>query len=116
MPRSLTHALPGNTASGWVYFDDCRESNGNMIEAKSDQTGYMHTTIGEERLTQRYLEQAENQYKALGDRRSEWYFHRKENADFARQLFEKYNLSDKISVFHLPYPGEISGSKTRNKR
>jgi hypothetical protein len=113
MPRSLTHALPGNTASGWVYFDDCRESNGNMIEAKSDKTGYMHSEEGQKNVAERYLDQARDQYKVLGARRAEWYFHRKENADFARQLFDANSLSDKISVYHLPYPGVIPVSKLR---
>jgi hypothetical protein len=105
MPLDITHALPASTPSGWVKYDDCRESNGNMIEAKSDQTGYMHTPIGEGRLKERYLEQAGRQYRALKGRSSEWYFHRKENADFARQLFDDNKFSDKISVFHLPYSG-----------
>ena len=115
LPRTLTHVLPANTASGWVYFDDCRESNGNMIEAKSDQTGYMHSEEGQKNVAERYLDQARDQYNVLGARHAEWYFHRKENADFARQLFDENGLSDKISVYHLPYPGVIPDSKPRKK-
>jgi hypothetical protein len=113
MPLDITHALPADTPSGWVKYDDCRESNGNMIEAKSDTSGFVFSKEGQDFLSQRYLEQAERQYKALGDRNAEWYYHSKEHADFARQLFEDNHFSDKITVYHLPYPGEVPDSKSR---
>ena len=106
LPPGLTFALPGDVPSGWVHYDDCREADGAMIEAKGNYAGFLATSFGEEKLTKDWLEQAGKQVQAAGNRRVEWYFHDPEAAAFAKGLFAANKLGS-IGVHVLPYPGGI---------
>ena len=43
----LAFALPANTKSGWVHYDDCREATGAMIDAKGNYADFMSKDWGE---------------------------------------------------------------------
>ena len=105
LPDHLAFALPGNVPSGWVHYDDCREADGAMIEAKGNYADFLAKPIGKEILTNDWLRQAENQTNAAGNRRVEWYFHDPEAAVFAKNLFAK-NYSS-IGIHVLSYPGGV---------
>ena len=74
LPEHLAFALPGSTATGWVHYDDCREADGAMIEAKGNYAGMLLKPYGPEALTKDWHDQASRQVKAAGNRRVEWYF------------------------------------------
>ena len=88
-----------------MHYDDCREADGAMIEAKGNYAGFLATSFGKEKLTKDWIEQAGKQVRA-GDRRFEWYFHDPEAAAFAKGLFEDNDLSS-IGIHALPYPGGV---------
>lgn len=103
LPPGLTFALPANTISGWVHHDDCRESDGTMIEAKGNYGDFLRTPFGKRRLAELWLDQAERQLAATGSRRVEWYFHSPIAAAFARGLFTPPHLA-MIGIHVLPHP------------
>ena len=105
LEEHLAFALPAATPSGWVHYDDCRESDGAMIEAKGNYADFLAKPIGKEVLSKQWLEQADHQTKGAGNRRVEWYFHDPEAAMFARELFAKRYSS--IGVYVLSYPGGV---------
>ena len=105
LEEHLAFALPAATPSGWVHYDDCRESDGAMIEAKGNYADFLAKPIGKEVLSKQWLEQADHQTKGAGSRRVEWYFHDPEAAMFARELFAKRYSS--IGVYVLSYPGGV---------
>ena len=90
-----------------VVFDDCRESDGTMIEAKGP--GYaerLANTFMAKSLADEWAEQATRQLQASGDRGLEWYFAEEDAAAWARQVFEDNddyrNLRGKITLFTVP--------------
>ena len=105
LPPGLTFALPGDVPSGWVHYDDCREADGAMIEAKGNYARTLSNSYGPGALEGSWLKQARSQVQAAGNRRVEWYFHDPEAAAFANGLFaEKYGV---IGIHVLPYPGGV---------
>ncbi|MDR3461494.1 MAG: hypothetical protein P4L76_04165 [Beijerinckiaceae bacterium] len=105
MPPELTIALPAETPTGRVWYDDCDELNGDMIEAKSNTSGFLYGKEGSKRIAAKFLEQAMRQIKAMGSsRKGRWYLRDKGYYDFTKQIFESKGLSDKIGVHYLPYP------------
>ena len=87
-----------------VYFDDCRESDGTMIEAKG--LGYawrLHATPEIQKgLEKELADQAKLQVDAAGSRDIEWYFAEQEVADTARKLFEGFEELKKIRTYYVP--------------
>ena len=86
-----------------VYFDDCRQSDGTMIDAKG--TGYLQMLEKDsdyrwDGVEAKMLDQAERQLKAAGDRPIEWHFAEKHVADYVRDLFKRENLP--ITVIYTP--------------
>jgi hypothetical protein len=106
LPPGLTFALPGNTPSGWVHYDDCREADGAMIEAKGNYAEMLATQWGQEKLAGEWVDQASKQVQAAGNRRVEWYFHDPNAAAFAQKWFEANKLGS-IRIHVLPYPGGV---------
>ena len=106
LSAGLTFALPGDVPSGWVHYDDCREADGTMIEAKGNYAGFLASSFGKGELTKEWLDQADRQVRAAGNRRVEWYFHDPEAATFAKKLFADNDLGS-IGIHVLPYPGGV---------
>jgi len=105
LPRAdLDHLPDPANMNDWVYFDDCRLSDGTMIEAKG--TGYLDMLnqgsdqipwIGVERGLR---DQASRQLNAAGARRVEWYFAEEPVADYVREKF----ITDKLPITVIVEP------------
>jgi hypothetical protein len=92
-----------NPASGkFVAFDDCRLSDGTMIEAKGTSYAYLlqYQSI-RENIEADFIDQATRQLEAAGSRPVEWHFAERPAADFARHLFEDQGLP--ITVIYSPW-------------
>jgi len=103
LPPGLAMNLLNPETGNFVHFDDCRWSDGAMLEAKGP--GYSRV-LGQgpgskANLEERFLKQATAQLAAAGPRTVEWHFAESDAANFARALFEKNGLN--ISVYHTPY-------------
>lgn len=88
-----------------VYFDDCRRSDGTMIEAKG--TGYLEmlrktTLMPWKGVETQMLGQAKRQLQAAGTRPIEWHFAEQEVADRVRTLFKERDVP--ITVIYSPPP------------
>lgn len=105
LPRGLAVKLYNPVTGKDVYFDDCRLTDGTMIDAKG--TGYLdmlkkkseYPWAGVEEGMQ---EQAERQLQAARTRAIEWHFAEKEVADRVRELFSEKNIN--ITVIYTPPP------------
>ena len=94
-----------------VYFDDCRQATGALIEAKG--SGYWdqlkkgpnsYPWIG---TLDKMLDQAKRQIEAAKGRPIEWHFAEKEVADYIRPIFAKRYPS--IAVIYTPPPRKLIG-------
>lgn len=87
-----------------VVYDDCRESDGTMIEAKGPGFARMLRSayFSERVLPARRERQARRQLAASGGREVEWYFAEPEAADSARELFADDNDLRKIKIIVVP--------------
>lgn len=88
-----------------VYFDDCRRSDGTMVDAKG--TGYLDmlrksTVFPWQGVEDKMLAQAKKQLQAAGGRPIEWHFAEKDAANYVRELFERKDI--RITVIHTPQP------------
>jgi len=87
-----------------VYFDDCRRSDGTLIEVKGPGFDKM---LGERYFDQRnkfpneWREDAMKQVRAARSRDIEWYFAEPEAARVARRAFESYDSLRRIKVFYI---------------
>jgi hypothetical protein len=87
-----------------VVFDDCRLTDGTMIEAKGD--GYLEMLLkGPDNMPwagveAKLLKQADAQIKAAQGRPIEWYFKAQPVADFVRELFRDEGIP--IAVIYAP--------------
>ena len=97
---SMENPLTGKN----VVFDDCRESDGTMIEAKG--LGYAEMLqdpyLGEDVIPGRWLKQARSQVAAAGARDVEWFFAEPEAAQKAGELFGDEQTLQKIKIFVIP--------------
>ena len=100
MAVSLENPLTGKN----VAFDDCRESDGTMIEAKG--LGYTEMLqdryLGEDVIPGRWLKQARSQVAAAGARDVEWFFAEPEAARKAGELFGDDQTLQRIKIFVIP--------------
>ena len=96
---SLENPLTGKN----VAFDDCRESDGTMIEAKgpgfAQQMKYPYFDAS---IVPGWEEQARTHVDAAGGREVAWYFAEPEAAEKARKLFENDPKLRKIKVIYEP--------------
>ena len=87
-----------------VAFDDCRESDGTMIEAKG--IGYAEMLqdpyLGGDVIPGRWLKQARSQVDAAGSRDVEWFFAEPEAARKAKELFGAREKLQTIKIFVIP--------------
>ena len=90
LPAGLAVSLINPVTGLPVFFDDCRESDGTMIEAKGP--GYAEIA-GRTRLWRTVSPSSgssrlRRQLQASGDRGLEWYFAEEDAAAWARQVFD----------------------------
>jgi hypothetical protein len=87
-----------------VVYDDCRESDGTMIEAQGPgfanllRSSYFSDFV----LPARWDRQARRQVAASGARELEWYFAEPEAAERARKVFADDDDSRKIKIIVAP--------------
>lgn len=104
-PRGWGVNLPDPSTGERVFFDDCRRSDGALIEVKGPGLA--------EKLRKRFFdeaeifptewkERAEKQVRVAGSHDLEWYFAEPEAADAARQTFESVEELKNIKVFYVP--------------
>jgi hypothetical protein len=100
MAVSLKNPLTGKN----VAFDDCRESDGTMIEAKGPgYTGPMKSDFLADKIRdEEWLPQAGRQVAAAGSREIEWYFAEPEAAANAGKWFGRNANFKKIKIFVVP--------------
>jgi hypothetical protein len=91
LPPGLAVSLINPKTGRRVVYDDCRESDDVMIEAKGP--GYAkllrYSYFAEEILPERWRNQAARQIDASGRRDLEWFFAEPEAQYFARKLFDE---------------------------
>ncbi|HTS94485.1 MAG TPA: Tox-REase-5 domain-containing protein [Stellaceae bacterium] len=105
LPPGLAMNLPDPETGKMVHFDDCRWSDGTMLEAKGSYAWALR--LGPQsrplaNITKRFLDQARRQLNAAGTRSIEWYFEEAEMANFTRELFKDEGLN--ITVHFAPSP------------
>jgi hypothetical protein len=104
LPPGLAVSLFNPISGKNVAFDDCRLSDGTMIDAKGD--GYLEMLLkGSESMPwigvqDKLVTQANSQLQAAQGRPIEWYFKAQPVADFVRELFEQQDL--RITVIYAP--------------
>jgi hypothetical protein len=104
LPSTLTFSLTDPSNGRPVRFDDCREADGAMIEAKGHYAKLMSRQFGRNIVNRGWPKQAERQVKASGGRQIEWYFHEAAAADRARKLFEREQGLRRIRIYFRPHP------------
>jgi hypothetical protein len=101
-------ALLNPVTGNMVVFDECRRSDGTMIDAKQGYLEMMEKPYPQ--LWQKVLDKmegdAKRQIQAAGDRDIEWYFSEKKVADFMATYFGGKNIPIKITYLPPP-PGLI---------
>jgi len=103
LPPGLAVSLIDTKTGKRVVFDDCRESDGTMIEAKGPgfarllRYSYFSTKV----LPKRWERQAERQVSAAGARGIEWFFAEPEAAQWAEKWFRENENLRKIRVRFL---------------
>lgn len=113
LPVGLAFSLPNPSTGETVVYDDCRESDGAMIEAKGHYAEMMETKWGRDKLEADWTDQATRQVKASAGRQIEWYFHEQAGADQAQQIFLRYEDLNRIIVRYLPDPAGIPDPNRR---
>jgi hypothetical protein len=110
-PRYWGFQLVNPTTGQLVYYDDCQHTTGMMVDAKGP--GYVKLlsfppTMGS--VIQEWVAEGGRQIAASGDRPVRWYFAEEAAADFARELFIKYdNGLERIEVIFEPWTREGNG-------
>jgi hypothetical protein len=103
LPAGLAVSLINPENGTPVVFDDCRESDGTMIEAKGP--GYaelLGNRIVAARIAKKWTDQAEDQLSASGGRGLEWYFAEEKAAAEANKIFAHQEKLSKIKVIYIP--------------
>jgi len=87
-----------------VVFDECRRSDGTMIDAKQGYLPLMDNPYQTpwQKTLQKMTGDAERQVRAAGDREIEWYFSEKKVADFMATYFGGKNIP--IKIIYMPAP------------
>ena len=105
----LGYRLPNPNGGEQIYFDHCRDSDGAVIDAKGYYEEFLSKPFGRVRLAEDWAKQASNQIaaaQAAGNRQVEWWFYEQSSANFAKEVFEKAGISDRIIIRQLDYPGD----------
>ena len=87
-----------------VVFDECRRSDGTMIDAKQGYLIMMEKPYPKpwQETLDEMTRQAEKQVRAAGDREIEWHFSEKKVADFMATYFGGKNIP--IKIIYTPAP------------
>jgi hypothetical protein len=104
LPSDVAVSLTNPATGRRVRFDNCRESDGTMIDAKGPRLAYLlqYPSIAAN-LVDEWIDQATRQVDASGGRAIEWYFAEKEAADKAREIFDANDdLKGRITIFTVP--------------
>jgi hypothetical protein len=106
-PRGWGYQLPNPEKNGNpVYFDDCQQSTGMMVEAKGNYAGVLSFEPSRSENSAEWLEQSAAQLAAAGGRPIRWYFAEPETKTFAEKLFRSAGGGrDRIETQVLPWPG-----------
>jgi len=105
LPPGLAVSLIDTKTGKRVVFDDCRESDGVMIEAKGPGFARLlrYPFFSEEILPARWERQADRQVSAAGTRGIEWFFAEPEAAKRAAEIFkDTRDLFERIKVRYEP--------------
>jgi hypothetical protein len=103
LPTGLAVSLYNPITGEKVTYDECRERDGTMIEAKGPGYGSMlRAEYFRVKFTKEWIKQASREVDASGGRPLEWYFTDREAAEFARKLFDSDKNLQRIQVFHVP--------------
>jgi hypothetical protein len=104
LPPGMAVSLNNPETGKDVVFDDCRESDGTMIEAKGP--GYADMLrdpfFSQVVMPEEWADQADRQIAAAGPRDIEWYFAEPEAAASAGKIFEDSKKLRKIKIFIVP--------------
>ena len=105
LPSGLAVKLRNPVSGKDVYFDDCRQSDGTMIDAKG--TGYLEMLEKDsdypwDGVEAKMLNQAKRQMQAAGSRPIEWHFAERDVTDYVRKLFTQKDV--RITVIYTPPP------------
>ena len=105
LPIGLAVDLPNPLGGDPVSFDECRQSDGTMIEAKGP--GYLDKLLSPygfwTNIEDEMVWQARRQLMAAGGRAVEWYFAEDVVAEYMRHVFKKEGLSS-IVIKVVPPP------------
>jgi hypothetical protein len=106
-PRGWGYELPNPEKNGNpVYFDDCQQSTGMMVEAKGNYAGVLSFEPSRSKNSAEWLEQSAAQLAAAGGRPIRWYFAEPETKTFAEKLFRSAGGGrHRIETQILPWPG-----------
>jgi len=103
LPPGMAVRLNNPETGNDVVFDDCRVSDGTMIEVKgpgfASQMRYDHFELG---IVPDWEKQASAQVAASRSRGVNWFFAEPDAAERAKELFENDAKLRKIKVFHVP--------------
>jgi hypothetical protein len=113
LPAGLAFSLTNPSTDEAVFFDDCREADGPMIEAKGHYAQMMETKWGRDKLEADWTDQATRQVKASAERQIEWYFHEQAAANLALRIFGASKDLKRIKIFNLPDPTGIPNPNSR---
>lgn len=106
-PRGLGYQLANPENGQPVFYDDCQQKTGIMVEAKGPgYSGILAFKQGEDSLTDEWVAQSGRQIAAAGGRPIRWYFAEPEAAAFATEIFKGAKGGrENIKIEVLPWPG-----------
>ena len=107
LPAGIAVSLENPLTGKNVAFDDCRESDGTMIEAKGPgYAGLMKSDFLADKIwNEGWSLQADRQLAAAGSRDIEWFFAEPEAAEKAREWFGGDRKYQKIKILFVPPEG-----------
>ena len=104
LPPGMAVRLNNPETGKDVVFDDCRLSDGTMIEAKGP--GYADMLkdpfFSKMVMPEDWRDQGERQVAAAGPRDIEWYFAERQAAESAEKIFEGSKKLHKIKIYVVP--------------
>ncbi len=105
-PRGWGYQLPNPEQNGApVFYDDCQQSTGMMVEAKGEYAGVLAFQPGNDSIAADWLDQSAAQIAAAGGRAIRWYFAEPDTEAFAKKLFESAGGGrDRIETKVLVWP------------
>ena len=107
-PRGMGYQLVNPENGNPVFYDDCQQKTGMMVEAKGPgYAGILSFDQGKENVKGEWLAQSGRQIAAAGGRPIRWYFAEPEAAAFARKIFKGAKGGrENIKIEVLPWPGK----------